>query len=225
MLKTLRHVVVDPGENVVVRRHGALLPVLTPGRHPRRFRASYVPVDVRIQDLQIPTQEVPTSEGALVKVTPVLTWRVADPVAFLDVARDPLGRVYLAAQVALREVFAELDVETATRQGRRDPVLVAAVRQGAELAGAEVGIEVLRVQLKDVIAPVELRYAALALVTARQRGLAKLEEARAETAALRSLANAAALLDAHPALARIRMIEAAPPGAVIRIGTADTAEG
>ena len=50
-------------------------------------------------------------------------------------------------------------------------------------------------------------------MTARQRGQAKLEAARAETAALRSLANGAKLLDEHPALARQRLVQALPPGA------------
>ncbi len=39
--------------------------------------------------------------------------------------------------------------------------------------------------------------------------------ARAETAALRSLANGAKLLDAHPALARLRLVQAAPHGAQV----------
>lgn len=54
--------------------------------------------------------------------------------------------------------------------------------------------------------------------TARSQGQAKLEAARAETAALRSLANAAKLLDDHPALARLRLVQAAPYGTKIVIG-------
>ena len=65
--------------------------------------------------------------------------------------------------------------------------------------------------LKDVLLPPEIRGAATALIVARQRGAALLEEARAETAALRSLANGARLLDAHPALARLRLVQAVPP--------------
>ena len=56
------------------------------------------------------------------------------------------------------------------------------------------------------------------LATARTRGQAKLEAARAETAALRSLANGAKLLDEHPALARQRLVEALPPGAKVKLG-------
>jgi hypothetical protein len=68
-----------------------------------------------------------------------------------------------------------------------------------------------------VILPPELRSAYAELATARTRGQAKLEAARAETAALRSLANGAKLLDEHPALARQRLVEALPPGARVKL--------
>ena len=46
------------------------------------------------------------------------------------------------------------------------------------------------------------------VVNARQEGLAALERARGETAALRNLANAAKLLDDHPRLLQLRMLQA-----------------
>jgi hypothetical protein len=47
-----------------------------------------------------------------------------------------------------------------------------------------------------------------------------LEAARAETAALRALANGARLLDEHPALAQLRLVQSAPPGTrlVLQLG-------
>ncbi|MGN0065450.1 MAG: hypothetical protein ACI379_14530 [Nocardioides sp.] len=51
----------------------------------------------------------------------------------------------------------------------------------------------------------------------RWRAKAKLEEARAETAALRSLANGAKVLADNPALARLRLVEALPPGTTLEL--------
>ena len=48
-----------------------------------------------------------------------------------------------------------------------------------------------------------------------------LEEARAETAALRSLANGARLLDAHPALAQQRLVQSMPPGTRLVLALGD----
>lgn len=212
MLRQIRHIVVEPGEFVVVHRDGRLVGVLEAGRYRHRRRQRYQVVDARADQLPLATQEVPTAEGAQVKVTAVVTHRVVDPVAYLQQAEDPLAQIYLAVQIGLRDAFAELGAEVAAQRGRTDRELAAGVKAAAAQAARPVGVEVIDVQIKDVIVPAELRSAALALITARARGLARLEEARAETAALRSLANAARLLDDHPALARIRLLEAAPPG-------------
>ena len=75
------------------------------------------------------------------------------------------------------------------------------------------------VVVKDVILPHELRSAYAELVTAKARGAAQLEAARAETAALRSMANGAKLLDEHPALARLRLVQALPPGSTLELTT------
>ena len=75
--------------------------------------------------------------------------------------------------------------------------------------------------MKDVILPLDLRSAYAEQVTARARGQARLEAARAETAALRSLANGAKLLDQHPALARLRLVESLPPGSTLELTTGD----
>ncbi len=96
---------------------------------------------------------------------------------------DPFAAVYLATQVALREVVAVQDADVAVRAGR-----VAAsgtATTAARVAGERVGIEVAEVVVKDVILPPELRSAYAEVVTGRQRALAQLEAARAETAALR----------------------------------------
>jgi regulator of protease activity HflC (stomatin/prohibitin superfamily) len=76
---------------------------------------------------------------------------------------------------------------------------------------------VLEVVVKDVILPADLRAAYGAVVTARQRAQAQLEAARAETAALRSLANGAKLLDDHPALAQLRIIQSLPIGSTVEL--------
>ncbi|CQD10241.1 hypothetical protein BN970_02011 [Mycolicibacterium conceptionense] len=69
--------------------------------------------------------------------------------------------------------------------------------------------------VKDVIVPAEIRAAAMQLVTAKATGAAKLEAARAETAALRALANAGKLLDAHPALAQLQLVQRVPYGSKV----------
>jgi regulator of protease activity HflC (stomatin/prohibitin superfamily) len=92
---------------------------------------------------------------------------------------------------------------------------------------AGVGVKVREVVVRDVILPIDIRRAATELVAAKAQGLAALEAARSESAALRSLANSAKLLDAHPALAQLRLVQAAPMGTrlVMALGGAEVPAG
>lgn len=210
-----RKITVRSHERVLAYRDGRLERVLAPGRHRRRTRTTLVRVDVRERIVTLAPQEVLTSDGVGLRVTAALVWSVTDPVAFQETSESPDAVVYLAAQIGLREALAVLDVDTVLTSGRGS--VVDAVTTAAAAAGASVGITVREAVLKDVMLPAELRAAYAQLVSARQRGKAQLEAARAETAALRSLANGAKLLDEHPGLARLRLVEALPPGASLKI--------
>jgi regulator of protease activity HflC (stomatin/prohibitin superfamily) len=63
------------------------------------------------------------------------------------------------------------------------------------------------VSIKDISFPGELRNTFAQVVNARKEGLAALERARGESAALRNLANAAHLLDEHPNLQHLRLLQ------------------
>jgi regulator of protease activity HflC (stomatin/prohibitin superfamily) len=85
-----------------------------------------------------------------------------------------------------------------------------------------VGAELLEFHVRDVTLPAELRTAYSETARAKEEGRAKLERARADAAALRSMANAAQVLEAHPALLELRAIEAAGARGqfIVRIGDA-----
>jgi regulator of protease activity HflC (stomatin/prohibitin superfamily) len=73
---------------------------------------------------------------------------------------------------------------------------------------AELGIELSLVGIKDIMFPGDLKAIFAQVVNARKEGLATLERARGETAALRHLANAAKLLESNPALMQLRLLQA-----------------
>lgn len=218
---SLIHVTVAEGSVAVELVDGRQTRVLEPGRHRRVRRATYRQVDLREQLLAVAPQEILTVDGVQVRVSAAVRWVVADPVAWLERATDPLGLLYLGTQVALRDAVAGLTLETVSQRGSGlDAVaLTAAVASVAR----PVGVGVTEVVVKDVILPAEVRAATLELATARQRGAAQLEAARAETAALRSLANGAKLLDDHPALARMRLVQALPYGTQVVLKVEQTA--
>ena len=161
-------------------------------------------VDTRPIALAVEGQEVLTSDGVAVKVSLVLRSAVGDPVARLQADQDTDRLLYLLVQLALREVVAGLPL---------DDVLAARTTMGPTIrdlvAGrmGEIGIELLSVDVRDVMVPAEMKRAQAAVVVARHEAAASLERARGETAALRNLANAGRLLDDHPGLLALRLVQ------------------
>ncbi len=122
--------------------------------------------------------------------------------------------------------------ETAARPGQRQIVsqweraLAGRAEAGTRLSGAVRGIDQLGValeqlELKDIVLPSDLKRAQAQVLMARAEGLAALERARGETAALRNLSNAARLCSDNPALLQLRLLQqlSAGPGHTVVIGT------
>jgi regulator of protease activity HflC (stomatin/prohibitin superfamily) len=198
-----RRVVVHQWQRAVLFRRGALVEVLEPGAH-RRWQRGYAlrTVDVRPWVLTVPTQEVPTADGVTVKVTVVGRVRVDDPTAFVIATQDATAAVYLAAQIAVREVIARTTVDELLA-GRGDAAQLTAALRGVE----DTGLAVESLEVKDIVLPSELKRAQAEVLLARAEGHAALERARGETAALRSLANAARLAADNPALLQLRLLQ------------------
>ncbi|GAA1396753.1 SPFH domain-containing protein [Luteococcus peritonei] len=214
MKKNLWTVDVDAREQVLVHRHGRLVEVFGPGRHRLRRGMRLTPVETGRQVLALAPQEVPCADAMTVRATVAVRWHVADARAWVETAPEPLDELYLQVQVALRDLAVAQGVEQVAGV-LRSPTTAATLREAVAPAVADLGIAVDEVVVKDIVLPSELRLAAQRVVVARHEGLARLEAARAETAALRSLANGAKLLDDHPALARLRLAEASTGGTTL----------
>jgi regulator of protease activity HflC (stomatin/prohibitin superfamily) len=115
-----------------------------------------------------------------------------------------IGLVYSQAQLDLRAAVGELTLEALLNareaiSGRFLQLLAPSLTLlGAELHSARV---------LDIMLPADIRRAYASAVAAQKEGLAALERARGETAALRSLANAARLTQDHPGLLQLRALQ------------------
>ncbi|MDF3336523.1 slipin family protein [Mycolicibacterium septicum] len=218
---TFNRITVSAGQCALEYKDGTLGRVLPPGRHRIDVEASVVRVEMREQVLTLAPQEVLTSDAVTLRITVALQFKVRDAVAYVEAAADPMAAVYLAAQIALRDLASAVTADEVMQRGNR--IDADAIAAAARKAGARTGVQVIGAFIKDVIVPTEIRAAALQLATAKATGAAKLEAARAETAALRALANAGKLLDAHPALAQLQLIQHVPYGSkvVLALGSSD----
>ena len=200
-----RWVTVRAWESALVLRDGAALRVEGEGRHRRRSREEWLVLDLRARRVVIPPQEVLTADGLQVRVSLFLAYAVTDARLWLTATADAASELHALAQVQLRAAVAARTLDELLTE--RDAVAqgVAAIRDAAAGFGAEVSA----FEVRDITLPQELRQAYAATALAKAEGAAKLERARAEAAAVRSLANTAQVLEAHPSLLQLRALEAA----------------
>jgi regulator of protease activity HflC (stomatin/prohibitin superfamily) len=201
-------------ERVVSFVDGRLAHVLEPGRHRyRRSRTQLSRVDVRPQLLTVPGQELLTADGLTVKVSALVRWRIVDAGTHVTAAASGYDVLYAAAQTAVRDSVAAVDLEAALADR---PALSAGLTEAVGAAVQDLGVEVISAAVKDLMLGAELRRAYAETALARERGRAELERARAEAAALRSLANSARLIEEHPGLLHLRTLQAASePGTTV----------
>ena len=204
-----------PWETGLLYVNGRFARVLEPGRawHGIAGREVHrLPATRQIH--VIPAQDVLTAEGFQVKLGVVVEYRIEDP---RRVQEETGGRwmdaLHTAVQLAIRApVLARgLDAVLADRGA-----LEAEFLPPVQSALSGIGIAVERVALRDLVLPAELRRMVTEVERAKREGLAALERARGEQAALRSLANAARLLKGNPELHALRVLQAlvAAPGKV-----------
>ena len=205
-LPKLRHEFIVPeGYAGLLYQHGKFVQVLAAGRHIRWGRGFTVAFsDTRKATLAVASQDVLTADSIGVKLTLVVTYQVADPVKAAHDTQSWHTDAYTATQLALRAVVGAVTAEALLTQ-RLDlaPQLLARVQPDA----AKIGLTVHAVEVKDVMLPADLKRAFADTLKAKQEGLAALERARGESAALRNLANAARVLEGNPALMNLRLVQ------------------
>ena len=179
--------------------------LLGPGRYwILRGRTTIEKVDVRPRTVTVPGQEVLSADGVALKVSLAARYAVADPVLAINGAEDYQGALYTELQLALRAVIAGSPVETLLADRTAiGPRILASVQEPA----ARLGLVLESADVKDLTLPGELKKLFTQVVKARQEGLASLEKARGETAALRNLANAAQLVERSPQLMQLRLLQ------------------
>ena len=201
----MRRVTVMQWERLVAYDRGVRVGVLGAGRHWLRGRVRTVRVDLRPRTVTVPGQEVLTADGVGVRLSVAMVTEVADPVTFVESDVDANDSLYVALQLALRAAVAAVGSDDlVTSRAEVD----AAVFAAAVVAGERYGVTVLSCAVRDVMFPGELRKVFARAAFARQEAKAALERARGETAALRSLANAARAVESQPALLRLRTLQA-----------------
>lgn len=196
---------VSPWEQGALYRDGAYERLLPPGRHvlwgASKRRVHVDRIVLTPQYAAIGPVEAVSSDGMPLRVTATVVYRIVD--AELSVREPVWSPLHLRTSTVVAQVAAGHSLQELIAHG---PALDEALTE--RLGGTVGAAEIVSAQLTAVILPPELRRLMSEVERARLEGLAALERARGEQAALRSLANAARLLKDNPELERLRTLQA-----------------
>ena len=199
-----RSVTVYDYERALKYKNGRFVEVLGPGKYRLPQDIEVKKADIRPAYITVAGQEILTADSISVKASITARYEIADPVKALNEIQNYLEGLYLELQVALREVVGSVTIEEflGGRAGFGKRLL-----QIASVPAGEFGVSLISVEIRDIMFPGVLKQTFAQVAEARQEGLAALERARGESAALRTMANAAKLMDKSPGLGQLRMLQ------------------
>lgn len=187
-------------------KNGRYIESLDSGKHRLWGRGhSVVIYDNRIAELVVQGQELITADSATVKLTAVTQWRIADAMKFHLTVDNAHQALYTRVQLAMRSIVGGLDLDGVI--GQKTDFGKALLNEVKADTLEELGVEVLRVEIRDLMLSGELKSAYAGVITARKEAQAHQERARGEAAALRTMANAARAFENNPDLLRLRYLE------------------
>lgn len=185
---------------------GKLTERLGPGQYIYRKQHARIDLfEMRPQRLEVSGQEILTRDRAQIKLSLTASYQILDPAQLVRDQENYMDSLYTLIQLTLRDLVAEQDLETilAQRKNLQEDLTKALV-----VAQPLPGLKLLSIQVRDFMLAADLKRAYQELFKARQEAQVSLEKARGEMASLRSLANAARMMEKNPALMRLRLIHA-----------------
>jgi hypothetical protein len=166
--------------------------------------ARVVEVDLRETTADVSGQEIMTADKVSLRMNALVTYRIANARKAVSSADDVRQALYRETQLALRAVVGgrELDQFLADKDAVAKEAEVF-VRRRAE----DFGLDLVAVGVRDVVLPGEMKTLMNRVTEAKKAAEANLVSRREETAAIRSQANTAKLLEGNPTLMRLRELE------------------
>lgn len=167
-----------------------------------RYRV--VTVALTEQTLDISGQEIITADKVSLRLTALATYKVVYPEKAVRVAQDAGQTLYRDVQLALRTLIGqrELDVLLADKEALSGKLHEQLVRRAGVL-----GLQLVSIGIRDIILPGDMKVLLNKVTEARKVAEANLISRREETAAMRSQANTARLLESSQVLMRLRELE------------------
>jgi regulator of protease activity HflC (stomatin/prohibitin superfamily) len=163
-----------------------------------------IKVDMRVMTMDVPPQDVITRDNVSIKVDAVVYFKVIDARrAILEVNQYYYATSQLA-QTTLRSVCGEKELDTLLME--REQINLA-LQSILDKHTEPWGVKVVLVELKQIDLPQEMKRAMAAQAEAERGRRAKVIHALGESEAAQQLAQAATVMETHPAALQLRYLQ------------------
>lgn len=160
-----------------------------------------VRVNLQVTTIDIPSQELITSDSVTVRVTAVAWFHVVDPTRAVVRVRDYMFAVEELARATLLSALREVPLDSLLRH--REEIQLR-LTEMMDTTTEPWGLKVTLVEVKDVELPESMRRSMAKEAEAERERRAKIVNAKGELEAAGALSEAASLLDVHPSALRLR---------------------
>ena len=198
---------VEPHHVGVLFVDGDFVETLPPGRYAfwkNLAQVKFVQEDMREAMFDVAGQDIMTADKVTLRMNAVVTYRVVDARQAVSVVDDVRQALYREAQLALRAVVGARELDSFLTD--KDAV-ASELAEIVRPARKSLGLELISVGIRDIILPGEMKDLMNKVTEAKKAAEANLIVRREETAAMRSQANTAKLLQDNPTLMRLRELE------------------
>jgi len=161
-------------------------------------------MDMRVKTYHVPSQEVLTSDSVTIHVNAVVYFQISNPAkAYLNVENCEEA-TRLLSQTTLRSVISSKDLTDLLV--KRD-IISASIQQIMDHATEPWGINVIRVELRDIILPQNMQRAMAAEAEATRVAKAKIIAAEGEAKAATNLSIASHTMAQSPGAMQLRYLQ------------------
>ncbi len=198
---------INQGSVGILSIDGIIVDLLEPGCHVFWQNAGHItvtPIDKGESTLDVSGQEILSGDKVSLRLNALVTYKVIDPIKALRDVEDYKQSLYRETQLALRGAVGTLELDSLLAD--RD-ALTGTIKTALATRAAEFGLAIIGFGIRDIILPGDMKELLNRVVESKKVAEANLITRREETAAMRSQANSAKLLQNNPTLMRLKELE------------------
>ena len=161
-------------------------------------------IDIRIKTVPIESQETITRDSVTIRVNAALWYKVVDPAKSVIAVNDVFSATYQLALTTLRNIIGQHDLdEVLQARDKINDIL----RQSVIPATSGWGIEIERLEMKDVELPANMQQVMAMQAEAIREKRARIIKAEAELEASAKLTQASEMMMGNPAALELRRMQ------------------